>query len=258
MTNRSFIPLMSGEIVLYTGNTFLGETQENHLTVPFRMHGSVEISYPMTSSYVGKIEVCAKAIRVKDLLGFHTVTKSVNLSEHIYMMPLGSDSETFHLNDYEKGMDEAEESQLAGSDFSDVSQVREYVPGDAMKNIHWKLSAKRENLMVKERLHMSSRKLLVVFSLTAKEPQTADETIEKLYSFGRFFLQNRIPITLFWWSRRYRETYSETAESVEEWQQLMIRLFDTQAGDGFVEEHFKAMNPGKGYVYFGETKKESR
>ena len=49
------------------------------------------------------------------------------------------------------GMSESEESQAKGNDFAEITDVREYRPGDRIKDIHWKLSAKKETLMVKER-----------------------------------------------------------------------------------------------------------
>ena len=37
-----------------------------------------------------------------------------------------------------------------GDDVSQISQIRNYIPGDKLQNIHWKLSAKNEELQVKE------------------------------------------------------------------------------------------------------------
>ncbi len=246
--NPCVLPLVQGQVFLYTGNTFMGKQEENILTLPLKPSGTAEILYSLTSSYVGNVEIRAEKIVLYDLLGFHSVTVKIGTEENVYIIPAGDGSDEYTLNDYEKGMDEVEESKLSGSDFSDVSQVREYIPGDAMKNIHWKLSAKKDILMVKERLHMSSRKLLAVLSLDRENAEKMDETVEKLFSFGSYFIQNRVPVTLLWWSDRYHEIRSQTSESGEEWLRLMIQLFHSQAGNGFVEEHFKTIHPGKGYI----------
>lgn len=248
LQNHCILPLVQGRILLYTGNTFIGEQEENILTLPLKPSGTAEILYSLTSSYVGNVEIRAEKIVLYDLLGFHSVTVSAGTEENVYIVPAGDGGDEYVLNDYEKGMDEVEESKLSGSDFSDVSQVREYIPGDAMKNIHWKLSAKKDILMVKERLHMSSRKLLAVLSLDKGNAEKMDEAVEKLFSFGSYFIQSRVPVTLFWWSDKYHEMRSQTAESGEEWLSLMIQLFHDQAGNGFVEEHFKTIHPGKGYI----------
>lgn len=246
--NRCWLPLVTAKVFLRTGNSFLGDLTENILALPLRPGKTVEIQYPLTSAYVGNVEVCCEKIVLYDLLGFHSVTVNIQSAESVYILPAGGSEEEFVLNDYETGMDEVEESKLSGSDFSDVSQVREYVPGDAMKNIHWKLSAKKDILMVKERLHMSSRKLLLVLSLDKEEAEKTDVAVERLFSFGTFCISNRVPVTLFWWSDRYHEIRQETAESGEDWRQLMTRLFHDQAGNGYVEEHFRSGHPGKGYI----------
>lgn len=248
LENRCILPLVSCRIRLRTGNVFVGQTVENDLIVPVRPHGTVVVEYPLRSAYVGRVEVLAEKLILEDLLCLHSVTSAVSVSQSVYVVPQGNTDEEFSLNAYERGMNEVEESKLKGSDFSDVSQVREYVPGDAMKNIHWKLSAKKDILMVKERLQMSSRKLLVVLSLDRASEEDVDQTIERLFAFGRFMIQNRVPVTLFWWSEKFGEVRQGTAESEEEWMQVMIQVFYTRAGGGYVEEKFRSLYPGQGYV----------
>lgn len=248
LRNRCWLPLVTAKVLLRTGNSFVSDLAENVLVLPLRPGKTVEIQYPLISAYVGNVEVRSEKIVLYDLLGFHRVTVNIQKAESVYILPAGGSEDEFVLNDYETGMDEVEESKLSGSDFSDVSQVREYVPGDAMKNIHWKLSAKKDILMVKERLHMSSRKLLLVLALDKEEAEKADAAVELLFSFGIFCLSNRVPVTLFWWSDRYHEIRQETAESRDDWRQLMCRLFHDQAGNGYVEEHFRSAHPGKGYI----------
>lgn len=248
LNNPCFLPLVTAKVHLRTGNTFLGEMSENILDLPLPPRDQVEVQYPLKSTYVGEIEVWADQIELRDILGFHKVLIPVETGGKVSILPAGNGKKEFVLNDYETGMDEVEESTLSGSDFSDVSQIREYIPGDAIKNIHWKLSAKRETLMVKERFHMSSRKLLIVLSLDRERTEETDRDVELLFSFGLFCLANRIPITIFWWSERFREGREETAESEEDWKRLMGRLFYELAGDGYVEEYFQREHPGKGYV----------
>lgn len=251
LENRCILPLVNCRICLRTGNVFIGQAVENDLVVPVRPYGAVVVEYPLRSAYVGKVEITAEKLVLEDLLFFHSVTIAVSDTKSVYVVPEGNMDEEFSLNAFERGMNEVEESKLKGSDFSDVSQVREYVPGDAMKNIHWKLSAKKDVLMVKERLQMSSRKLLVVLSLEREPEADADQTIERLYAFGCFMIQNRVPVTLYWWSEKFGELRRETAESAEEWLQVMIHVFYTRAGSAYVEEKFRSLCPGQGYVLAG-------
>lgn len=257
--NQSVFPLVTCRIRMRTGNVFLGETAEHDMVVPVKPLDVTEIEYPLSSSYVGNVEIMAEKLILEDLLALHSVKAEVSVSKNVYIVPRGETEEEFSLNAFEKGMNEVEESNLRGSDFSDVSQIREYIPGDAMKNIHWKLSAKKDMWMVKERLQMSSRKLLVLLKLD-KMPETEmsntsqtfgadiDRTMERLYAFGCFLIKNNVPVTLYWWSDKYSEIRCETAESADVWLQVMLHVFHTEAGSGFAEEQFRSLHPGQGYV----------
>ena len=248
LENRCIFPIVNCRVRLYTGNVFAGQTVQNDLIVPTRPLGTTVVDYPLRSSCVGNVEITVDGLILEDVLMFHAVSKSVGVSKNVYIIQSGESGREFSLQAFEKGMAEAEESQLRGSDFSDVSHIREYIPGDAMKNIHWKLSAKKDVWMVKERRQMSSRKLLVVLALDKTSVTGIDRTVETLFALGNFVIGNRVPVTLFWWSDKFMEIRQGTAETEEEWQHIMLQLFYTQAGSGFVEEQFRSLNPGQDYV----------
>ena len=85
----------------------------------------------------------------------------ISKAEFVTLPPVGIG----HAPDAESvssGMTEVEESNRRGSDFSEVSDIREYTPGDRLRDIHWKLSARQEEWMVKIRTQMAGLELTVV------------------------------------------------------------------------------------------------
>lgn len=246
--NDSVIPLTNGVVRLRMGNVFMGETVEQDIEVPLKPLDVTGIELPLCSACVGDVEIRTEKIVLTDFLGLFETERDVFAEDHVFIVPRGETEQEFSLNAFEKGMNEVEETQMKGSDFSDVSQIREYIPGDAIKNIHWKLSAKKDVLMVKERLQMSSQKLLVVLRLEKSSEEAADRTIETLYSFGGFLITNHVPLTLCWWSDRFREIRQETAESSAEWLDVMLHVFSTRAGNEMAEQQFRSLYPGQGYV----------
>nr|MBP3597868.1 DUF58 domain-containing protein [Eubacterium sp.] len=244
--NQCFLPLVKGKLSLRVGNDFIGEPQELDLILPVNGKGEDSTLLPLSSSYVGKVVVCAERFELEDMLGLHSVVLPLSLEEHIYILPEGMMEEELDLNAYQAGMAEAEESKLKGNDFSDVSEVREYIPGDAMKNIHWKLSAKKDVLMVKERLRMSTGKLLMVVALDVEKPEQLDQTVERVYGLGCQLIRRQVPVTIFWWSGRNNEICQASAESEYEWQEAIIQLFSHGAGNGYVLQHFQRLQPGSG------------
>ena len=240
--NDSVIPLTNGVVRLRMGNVFMGETVEQDIEVPLKPLDVTGIELPLCSACVGDVEIRT------DFLGLFETERDAFAEDHVFIVPRGETEQEFSLNAFEKGMNEVEETQMKGSDFSDVSQIREYIPGDAIKNIHWKLSAKKDVLMVKERLQMSSQKLLVVLRLEKSSEEAADRMIETLYSFGGFLITNHVPLTLCWWSDKFREIRQETAESSAEWLDVMLHVFSTRAGNEMAEQQFRSLYPGQGYV----------
>ena len=246
--NDSVIPLTNGVVRLRMGNVFMGETVEQDIEVPLKPLDVTGIELPLCSACVGDVEIRTEKIVLTDFLGLFETERDAFAEDHVFIVPRGETEQEFSLNAFEKGMNEVEETQMKGSDFSDVSQIREYIPGDAIKNIHWKLSAKKDVLMGKERLQMSSQKLLVVLRLEKSSEEAADRMIETLYSFGGFLITNHVPLTLCWWSDKFREIRQETAESSAEWLDVMLHVFSTRAGNEMAEQQFRSLYPGQGYV----------
>ena len=117
-----------------------------------------------------------------------------------------------------RGMTESEETIKKGHDFSDVSDVREYIPGDKLMSIHWKLSAKRDILMVKDRVSMSDQQMVILAELSG-EDELVDEILSLTYGICRAFVAEQIYVRLFWWSEKrfaFEERQIISKESLKE------------------------------------------
>ena len=75
------------------------------------------------------------------------------------------------------GPDEFTESENIGNISSDVKEIREYRPGDRLQRIHWKLSAKLDDLFVKEMAHTSSLAIILVPELCRDEIHDTAESL---------------------------------------------------------------------------------
>lgn len=86
----------------------------------------------------------------------------------------------------EEGFDEYETTQKRGNASSDVTDIREYIPGDRLQAIHWKLTAKTGDLMVKEFEATSSHQYLVLLELykDSNNPDVLDKAITNAYNIS--------------------------------------------------------------------------
>ena len=229
--NRSIFPVIRCTLYLEIGNGFFEQKTDKTVTISLPAKGEEVYEMPLSSGLCGDIEITLKQFGIEDLLSIPSNRPQ---------------------NDYAAGLTESTESSAKGSDFSEIGQVREYIPGDSLKDIHWKLSAKKEALMVKERLQMSSQKLQIVFCVDRRNPQRADEVICFLYELGNSVIKSRIPVTVYWWGSRSRQLYEKTADTREGWKEVLEQIFYTGGGEEEAVEAFRMNAPDQDYLKVSE------
>lgn len=113
----------------------------------------------------GNYEIYLKKLRIYDWTGLMNGHVKVKRSSLVQIMPeirqvpvmLTAITRNFY------GESDTYDENLPGHDNSEIFQVREYQKGDRMQNVHWKLTAKQDEVMVKE--HSLPKSCPVVFFL---------------------------------------------------------------------------------------------
>ena len=123
--------------------------------------------------YCGAVHVCIDRVRVYDFLGiFYRSVKcrrraQVKVMPEFKLMPLEI---TRRTREFQADAQEFSQERR-GDDPSEIYQVREYRERDPLKDIHWKLSAREEKIMVKERgFPLGCVVLMYIDCGTAKRP----------------------------------------------------------------------------------------
>ena len=100
------------------------------------------------AAHVGVFDSGIRACRVEDLLGIFQITKK--REETLYSLTVLP--QIFETNPLKPapGDPGSEMMARATEDLSAPSEIRAYQPGDAMKKIHWKLSVRKGELMVRK------------------------------------------------------------------------------------------------------------
>ncbi|MBE6948776.1 MAG: DUF58 domain-containing protein [Ruminococcaceae bacterium] len=80
----------------------------------------------------------------------------------------------------------------AGGGFSEIHEIREYRPGDPLKNIHWKLSAKTDDLMIRDPQEPQTRPVQVTVDLT-DDRERLDTVLDELCWVSQQLLKMEIP-----------------------------------------------------------------
>lgn len=83
----------------------------------------------------------------------------------------------------------------AGGGFAEQHELRLYRPGDQLRQVHWKLSAKSSKLVIREPMEPIRGKALVTLVLRGS-PQVLDEKLGKLHWLSLWLLEQEIPHTV--------------------------------------------------------------
>lgn len=106
------------------------------------------LSFPFSADHVGTFRVGIRACRIEDLLGVFQITKKFNSSEsELLVLPAVFSTEPLTLSPGDPGSDIM---ARATEDLSAPSDIRSYQSGDPMKKIHWKLSLRQGELLVRK------------------------------------------------------------------------------------------------------------
>ncbi len=197
--NPTWILSYDANIRLQTESCFYGDTGDVRISVPIRMHSTYEKMIPLRYSMNGMYRYRLDGINMRDFLGFFSLSKKVRSETEVVVLPPMEGQKVGDLSDMSRGMTESEETMKRGHDFSDVSDVREYIPGDKLMSIHWKLSAKRDILMVKDRVSMSDQQMVILTELSGEHAQV-DEILTLTYGVCMSFVREQVYVRLLWWS----------------------------------------------------------
>lgn len=187
----------SADITYRWGNVFTDYFQEKKEHLWIAPVKGCELRHSLKSQYAGRIEAKVLSFVVYDM--FHLFyLRDMETAENgvvAYPMPtLAPDEEIYSCVE---GFPREDESKQRGTEYNPDYEIREYVPGDELKNIHWKLTAKQNRLMVRERLKAGKRKINVLLPLT-NDKQENDDLMDALYYLVQLLLEKEYPVQLFW------------------------------------------------------------
>lgn len=194
-------PILNCRVALEIDNTFLDRNSEMMVSMPVRSRAESVFHLPIKIDALGRVVVTAGPIRLRDALGIFETEISGQVFEEIVVMPEDGEEYTEDISSYLGAMSEVEESHEKGNDYSEVSDIREYIPGDKLRDIHWKLSAKQDSWMVKERVSMSGSRMMLVVEMT-EDQREAEQALEKTYHVVQAIIKRNISVGLLIWNGR--------------------------------------------------------
>lgn len=160
--------------------------QSQKLVVPIHDKGTTKI--PVPTDHCGAYSVNITKFSVYDLLGFFHMNHSYESKNKILVKPVPI------MPDIMPDMYgfKAKNLRKSKQPNSEIYDIREYQTGDLIKTIHWKISAKKDKLFIKESLEEFGGHSRIVLKL-GKDRTKLDQHLGQILFTSLFFLEREIP-----------------------------------------------------------------
>lgn len=154
--------------------------------------GGGEISFACT--HCGEVEIRVERARLRGLVGFLPLRIPTEAHSHLTVLPDTFQPEIRLTIPQAMTLDSEDYApDRRGSDPTEPYQYREYQPGDSLRSIHWKLSAKQDDLLVREASLPVSRSLLAFWE---KRGSDLDAQAEVYFSLCQALCQQGYHFTM--------------------------------------------------------------
>ncbi len=186
--NKSFFPFLNGELYFKVENLFFKNHLEHtlSLTFPARREKISMLTFPVSKP--GICEFSFTVLTITDPLHLYTFTKKINRTVKISVMPQKLNINFPLFPSYSPEDEEDSLISFPGTTSHELKQIREYIPGDSLKDIHWKMTAKTDEIMVKEYDSSASR---IMVLLPDMNKNRISQTVKTLYSYMEFLINQK-------------------------------------------------------------------
>ena len=245
--NRCVIPIIRARADITAENLLTGGVQSARVSFAAGPKAARRLPLELHSEHCGVIRVSVTRIFLCDCLGIFPLRRKVSVTHSVSVVP---DTFSPHINIPMKmsGAEDADRYSLLkpGLDYSEPFQIREYREGDSPKQIHWKLSAKHDKLIVRDPSLPLDRSVLIFwerFSAPPGEtPAQSDAMAEIAVSLCRALNRRGIRCRIVW--NDTRDSACRTAEisCEDELYEILPELLAARAGgtgEGCLEPYLR-------------------
>ena len=224
LRNRGKLPVFCCICEAAAKNLLTGTEEKHEVTLSLPPGSSRSYRFDLTESCCGKVELHLAKLTVSDPLQLFKAERQAGGDGPAvsYFAPQlhPADIPAEFLDSY--NMESYQYSQYEkGSDPGEVFGIREYQEGDSLKQVHWKLTAKLDELTVKiPSFPIENNILLILDNLI--DPETGvpamqrSALVELLYSLSAHLLEKSIPHSIGWYDTKEQVFRSQAIRNEEE------------------------------------------
>lgn len=239
--NKSMIPVGKAVAVVDYYNVFNDEINSFELSFPILPRNSQKITLQISSAFCGLLKINCAFIEIYDPMRIFRMKIGKNTGKSIVIMPNCDDIYGI-VSDIKYGNDESTvfSPDYPGDDPSEVFDLRDYVPGDKLNRIHWKLSSKSRDLIVKEYSYPIDSDSVIFLDLSFTDDSEYvlplyDTLVELFTSLSRLLISNGRFCTLVYYNYAEKGFARRTIDSAENLGTVIKEIFLSFSDDLYME-----------------------
>lgn len=179
-----------------------------------------------------------------DYLGLFRIPLRRPAAQRAFVLPVGRKPEV--LPDLSRFRAKAYRPKPGGG-YSEIHEMREYRPGDPLREVHWKLSAKTDKLIVREPQLAENGRILLTFDLSSDPGQT-DSVLDALFWLSGWMCGQGIDHTVCWLDPRSLDVQSADIRTADDLQALLRSVLCEAVPAGLPSIHSHSF-PQAGLVF---------
>ena len=233
LSNSSIFPCRKAALTLQTENALTGESSYDRIFLTLPSRGDASEEFDFSSEHCGRVIFRIEQITLYDWFGFLPLKAAIvpalnatlvtslnptidpalkaafdpavktasdpsaNASASVTILPDLFDCDARVQHSYKEEIDADSFTAFKGSsDPSELFSLHPYEAGDPVRHVHWKLSAKREKLILKEISDPVDETLLLYFDKKSSPAQ--DAAAEAISSIAVSLADRGFPYTIAW------------------------------------------------------------
>lgn len=172
LTNSSIFPISKGRCQIRYRHELDEKEQVKNVEFCVDSKGKERISFAISCPHCGLLTFSCDRVKVMDYFGIFSCTVKPKLSQSMVVVPQFQqmlESDVLDINDPDDEEEQEHTVDVYAESTPDLKNIREYQPGDSLKQIHWKASAKKKRWMTKEYEQEQKEREVMFFSLLYEE-----------------------------------------------------------------------------------------
>ena len=220
---RSLLPAPIYRFTLTRTDELTGEQTSARLQLAAR--GNCVVQVP--AAHCGSYRYMLSRGRVYDYLGLFSVPLRLPQLGRCHVLPKAQMPR--QLPNLSQFQSRSYQPKYGGG-FSEMHELREYHPGDQMRDVHWKLSAKTDDLIVREPMEPNRGQVIISLDWSGSR-QAIDNTLDILLWLSGWLIGREVRHEVCWIDPASFEPQSRSIFTLNDLQALVTELLGTRLRD---------------------------